>query len=469
MPEAIRTLKFLLSILPIRGLNWAPIAYEQPVASPFVWNTLGLNDGVNYLVRIVAYNPNNMSQYYYNINQSRFTINNTVNAKPEIEFTSKLDSLTLKTSPFNLSWISEDADDTVLTTSLAYSTNVNGPFTPIIDNKKLAYGAYSYNWDFTNLPNYSGYYLKLTVSDGNTDTTIITPQFSINQQAGVYAKNIFKQTNGIATPELELVVVNASELTGSSYELSFTELGSNKIINIKNLTSGKTVVTNEVLTSGMSTSYFEGLKLNISDKAPDINYDKTKFNRSELNSLLDFSNLIGGSAKKIGEDWTIVFNDLDTLANGQYKFPGDTAKNEYGNSTVCPFQIINFPSGKKANYVVYEISAGKKNNGKWDNGEYITLIAQAATVKSMSYEVNLNFTSSLKPGKGDTLNIITYKSLSKDDVFRFTADKNYVTGVKDKITANEYQLMQNYPNPFNPSTIISYRLASSNKVSLKNL
>jgi hypothetical protein len=450
-----------------KGVNWTPITYEQPVAAQFVWNTVGLNDGVNYIVRIVAYNPNDKSQYYYSINQNKFTINNAVNAKPEIEFTSKLDSLTLKTSPFNLSWISEDADDTVLTASLAYSTNINGPFTPIIDNKKLAYGAYSYNWDFTNLPNYSGYYLKLTVSDGNTDTTIITPQFSINQQAGVYAKNIFKQTNGIATPDLELVVVNASELTGSSYELSFTESGSNKIINIKNLTSGKTVVTNEVLTSGMSTSYFEGLKLNISDKTTDINYDKTKFNRYELNALVNVATAVLGVPQKAAEDWAIVFNDLDTLANGQYKFPGDTVKNNLTKSVVCPFQIMNFPSAQKANYLIYESVSGAKNNVRWDSGEAITLRPQAAAGNATCYAVTLKFTSALKPGKGDTLNIITYKSITSSDVFRFTAGKNYVTGVKDKITANEYKLMQNYPNPFNPSTIISYKLASPGKVSLK--
>jgi hypothetical protein len=39
--------------------------------------------------------------------------------------------------------------------------------------------------------------------------------------------------------------------------------------------------------------------------------------------------------------------------------------------------------------------------------------------------------------------------------------------VKDKGTAEKFDLFQNYPNPFNPNTIISYRLTVSSRVILK--
>jgi hypothetical protein len=38
--------------------------------------------------------------------------------------------------------------------------------------------------------------------------------------------------------------------------------------------------------------------------------------------------------------------------------------------------------------------------------------------------------------------------------------------VKDKGTAEKFDLFQNYPNPFNPNTIISYRLPVSSKVTI---
>lgn len=44
----------------------------------------------------------------------------------------------------------------------------------------------------------------------------------------------------------------------------------------------------------------------------------------------------------------------------------------------------------------------------------------------------------------------------------------FLTDIQDKtVQPNEFILHQNYPNPFNPSTVISYQLSVSSKVSLK--
>ncbi|MDP3148735.1 MAG: T9SS type A sorting domain-containing protein [Ignavibacteria bacterium] len=451
-----------------RGKTWLPVVFEQLINSPYVWNTTNLNDGTNYLIRVIAYNPKDLTQYYFDVCDSKFTINNPVNGKPEIELVNSFDSLTVRTSPFSISWTLEDADNETSIISLSYSNNIDGPFFPLIDAKQSMPGQYIYNWDFTNLPNSESYYLRLTASDGKSDTTILSPKFSINQKVGKYAQDIFQHTNGIGTPELELLVIDPSLVTGNSYEITFDVDSLGKKLNIKNLSSNNYVLTGIPLNPLFTTPYFEGLKLNVIDKQTDIDSLKSKFNRMELNATFTVNFASIGSPKiKVPEDWTIVFNSLDTITTGQYQFPGDTVKTTRGIDVICPFTIINNSSSQRANYLIDENLPATRNNGKWDFAEHLLLRPQDAAGTTTSYEVRFNFSSNLKPVKGDTLKIVTTKSITSNDVFRFTADNNFVLSAKDKSILTGFQLFQNYPNPFNPLTVISYQLAVNSKVSLK--
>jgi hypothetical protein len=78
--------------------------------------------------------------------------------------------------------------------------------------------------------------------------------------------------------------------------------------------------------------------------------------------------------------------------------------------------------------------------------------------------LDFDFSFGLIPQKGDTLHIVTYNSIESDDVFQFTANKNYILSNKDEaITPDKFLLNQKYPSPFNPTTTIKYTIHSNAK------
>ncbi len=58
------------------GMISTPIIEDNNINENYTWNTKLVDDGVNYMLRVLAYNPDNPRDYYYDNCNERFTINN---------------------------------------------------------------------------------------------------------------------------------------------------------------------------------------------------------------------------------------------------------------------------------------------------------------------------------------------------------------------------------------------------------
>lgn len=441
------------------GKTWLPLVADLPALSSYIWSTSNFKDGVNYMLRIVAYDPTDKRKNYYDVVDNRFTINNPVNAQPELNLDLNFEGTVVNYSSLQIGWLAEDADNTQLSIKIEYSLDSLGLYTEIFNNT-FPIGSGIHFWDISNLPNSPRYYLRITASDGNSDTTVTSKSFGINFEATSYVSNYFYHKQGNATPEFLVQIVDTSQITDDIYELTFSVTNdTTKLMDIKNLNSGTTVLNDYLLQEGVSTPVFDGIKLLVTDYETNINYSLSQFNRDELNQTdtIFFPPYAGNPKVRVPNDWAIAFNNLDTSSNGDYLYPGDTVRTNFTNlKVVAPFKIYNMTKNQMATYIVF-VTAGTQNFSRWKYNQPIILQPQGATDAHTTYQIEFDFGSGIQPHSGDTLKIITHKEITANDIFRFAVDTTImVSSVHDELNELGYALFNNYPNPFNPYTRISW-------------
>lgn len=445
--------------------TFLPLASGIPVNSSYQWDTKLLPDGMNYALRVIAYNADNYKQFYYDVSDEKFTIDNPeVNAIPEIGFVDFEGGMKFE-SPINIEWEVEDADNSLLEVIIELG-RAGEPYLQIY-SETLSLGSYSFNWEPEDLANNPSCHLRLKVSDGENTVYTITNSFALNIYDGIYEPDNFDHIAGIGTPEIRVEVIDENAITGDEYEISFnTSEPDNVTFSVKNVTTDQMKVESFPVNTGATTAPFEGIALKIKDILTSLNTEKSGFTNSDLDTLFSVKKAGLGNPVSVRDDWYVIFNSPDTNAAGEYLSPGDTVLSTNGAPVICPFRTFSSVYDTTATYRIIETIPDLKNNGRYDFGETILIQPTGDQGFNSVYEITL-FDKDVKPAQGDTLWIWSYKSVTDDDLFRFITNSEYIVGIDKDEPVVTFKLENNYPNPFNPSTTINFAIPSEGFTELK--
>jgi len=238
------------------------------------------------------------------------------------------------------------------------------------------------------------------------------------------------------------------------------------------------VYQSTLLNSEDANPTFDGIKIFVQNDSLHYDDENSKFIHNADVTVLDeimYPALIGvvSLRTKLRADWEVHWYDVDTLADGSWKY-ADTVNTLLGKFSM-PFKIINTTVNKPATFVIHELVNNKRNNKRWDWGEGIVLQPQGATTAATSYEVILSLDESAStqklPRNGDVYQIKTTKPFAKDDIFVFETKKAEIKNEIVKESINDIYVVPNpyvaYSNSENPGRTISKR--GDREIQFRNL
>lgn len=309
------------------------------------------------------------------------------------------------------------------------------------------------------------------------DYEIIGRKISPEKPMGQIKKNTYTHNSGRTTAKIVVHVLDSLQLTNHTYEVSFDTMQTADSVyaHIKDINNGVFKIQNLPLNKGVNTFYrtstFDGISVEFLPIFKlELDGNSSYFvNNSGSNLIYSYQLPLTGQKLLAPIDIILVWGSTDTLANGQYAAPLDTAIGiDAVKNVKVPFFAWNITDNQKINLLIKEPTATK--NGKWDPKEDIVFLTPPPyqlTGFNTHAQITNNIPSGavIMPQPGDTNYILTKRPIKPADKFRFTSSiQNFISSENEKFGVNTFELFQNYPNPFNPSTTIKFSIPVDGKI-----